>query len=31
MTAKLNRIPALADVPYQVHLGPNLVVEYYSR
>ena len=31
MTAKLNRIPALADVPYSVHLGPNLVVEYYSR
>jgi len=31
MTAKLNRIPALADVPYPVHMEPNLVVEYYSR
>ena len=31
MTAKLVRIPALADVPYQVHMEPNLVVEFYSR
>jgi small subunit ribosomal protein S4 len=31
MTAKLNRIRALADVPYPVHMEPNLVVEYYSR
>jgi small subunit ribosomal protein S4 len=31
MTAKLNRIPALPDVPYPVHMAPNLVVEYYSR
>jgi small subunit ribosomal protein S4 len=31
MTAKLNRVPALADVPYPVHMEPNLVVEFYSR
>ena len=31
MTAKLLRVPALADVPYQVHMEPNLVVEFYSR
>ena len=31
MTAKPNRIRALADVPYPVHMEPNLVVEYYSR
>ncbi|MGE0698082.1 MAG: 30S ribosomal protein S4 [Hyphomicrobiaceae bacterium] len=31
MTAKLVRIPALADVPYPVHMEPNLVVEFYSR
>ncbi len=31
MTAKLVRVPALADVPYQVHMEPNLVVEFYSR
>ena len=31
MTAKLNRIPALADVPFPVHMEPNLVVEFYSR
>ena len=31
MTARLVRIPALADVPYQVHMEPNLVVEFYSR
>ena len=31
MTAKLNRIPALADVPYAVQMEPNLVVEFYSR
>ncbi len=30
-TAKLLRIPALADVPYQVQMQPNLVVEFYSR
>jgi len=31
MTAKLLRAPAPSDVPYPVHMEPNLVVEYYSR
>ncbi len=31
MVAKFVRIPALADVPYPVHMEPNLVVEFYSR
>jgi len=31
MTAKLVRVPALADVPYPVIMEPNLVVEFYSR
>ncbi|MBA4131710.1 MAG: 30S ribosomal protein S4 [Hyphomicrobium sp.] len=31
MTAKLARIPGLADVPYPVVMEPNLVVEFYSR
>jgi small subunit ribosomal protein S4 len=31
MAAKLNRIPGLSDVPYPVHMEPNLVVEFYSR
>ncbi|MEQ1577002.1 MAG: 30S ribosomal protein S4 [Hyphomicrobium sp.] len=31
MTAKMNRIPALSDVPYPVTMEPNLVVEFYSR
>lgn len=31
MNAKFVRVPALADVPYPVHMEPNLVVEYYSR
>ncbi len=31
MTAKLTRIPSLADVPYPVVMEPNLVVEFYSR
>jgi small subunit ribosomal protein S4 len=31
MTAKLSRVPALADVPYPVQMDPHLVVEYYSR
>jgi small subunit ribosomal protein S4 len=31
LTAKLTRIPALADVPYPVVMEPNLVVEFYSR
>ncbi|MDX2202318.1 MAG: 30S ribosomal protein S4 [Hyphomicrobiaceae bacterium] len=30
-TAKLVRIPSLGDVPYPVHMEPNLVVEFYSR
>ncbi|MEQ8665465.1 MAG: 30S ribosomal protein S4 [Rhodospirillales bacterium] len=25
------RVPLLADVPYPVHMEPNLVIEYYSR
>jgi small subunit ribosomal protein S4 len=24
-------VPALADVPYPVHMEPHLVVEFYSR
>ena len=31
MSARLLRVPALADVPYQVQMEPNLVVEFYSR
>jgi small subunit ribosomal protein S4 len=31
MTAKLTRIPLLSDVPFPVHMEPNLVVEFYSR
>ena len=31
MTATFVRRPALADVPYPVHMEPNLVVEFYSR
>jgi small subunit ribosomal protein S4 len=31
MTATFVRVPALADVPYAVHMEPNLVVEFYSR
>lgn len=31
MQGKYTRIPQLADVPYPVHMEPNLVVEYYSR
>ncbi|WP_137392107.1 30S ribosomal protein S4 [Rhodoligotrophos defluvii] len=29
--ARLSRVPALSDVPYPVHMEPNLVVEFYSR
>ena len=29
--AKYIRVPALADIPYPVHMEPNLVVEFYSR
>jgi small subunit ribosomal protein S4 len=31
MTAKLTRIPQLAEVPYPVQMEPHLVVEFYSR
>ncbi len=31
MSARLLRIPVLSDVPYQVQMEPNLVVEFYSR
>ena len=31
MTASMNRIPALDDVPYPVQMEPNLVIEFYSR
>ncbi len=31
LTAKFVRVPALGDVPYPVHMEPNLVVEFYSR
>ncbi len=31
MTAKLVRVPGLADVPYPVQMEPHFVVEYYSR
>ena len=31
MTATFVRVPAVADVPYPVHMEPHLVVEFYSR
>jgi small subunit ribosomal protein S4 len=31
MTASFARVPQLSDVPYAVHMEPNLVVEFYSR
>jgi small subunit ribosomal protein S4 len=31
MTATFVRIPAFGDIPYPVHMDPNLVIEYYSR
>jgi small subunit ribosomal protein S4 len=31
MTAQLTRVPTLPEVPYPVHMEPNLVVEFYSR
>ncbi|MCB1155655.1 30S ribosomal protein S4, partial [bacterium] len=31
MTASFVRVPGLADVPYPVHMEPNLVIEFYSR
>ena len=31
MTAILTRGPKLADVPYPIHMEPNLGIEFYSR
>ncbi len=31
MSVVMNRVPGLGDVPYPVHMEPNLVIEYYSR
>jgi len=31
LTAKLTRIPHATEVPYPVHMEPNLVIEFYSR
>jgi small subunit ribosomal protein S4 len=31
MTAKMTRVPSLTEVPYPVHMEPNLVIEFYSR
>ncbi|MGE4313841.1 MAG: S4 domain-containing protein, partial [Pseudobdellovibrionaceae bacterium] len=31
MKATFLRTPKLEDVPYPVHMEPNLVVEFYSR
>ena len=31
MTAKLIRVPVPSEVPYPVHMEPNLVIEFYSR
>ena len=31
MEVKFLRTPKLGDVPYPVHMNPNLVVEFYSR
>jgi small subunit ribosomal protein S4 len=31
MSANFVRVPKLAEVPYAVHMEPNLVVEFYSR
>ena len=31
VTGKFLRVPALADVPYPVHMEPQLVIEFYSR
>ena len=30
-TAKMTRIPNPSEVPYPVHMEPNLVIEFYSR
>ncbi|WP_116131117.1 30S ribosomal protein S4 [Tropicimonas sp. IMCC34043] len=31
MTAAFVRTPGLSDVPYPVHMEPNLVIEYYAQ
>jgi small subunit ribosomal protein S4 len=31
MTASMTRVPSLTEVPYPVHMEPNLVIEFYSR
>jgi small subunit ribosomal protein S4 len=31
MTCKLVRVPLPSEVPYPVHMEPNLVIEFYSR
>ena len=31
MTSRMARVPGLAEVPYPVHMEPNLVIEFYSR
>ena len=31
MVASMVRVPSFSDVPYPVHMEPNLVVEFYSR
>ena len=31
MKATFVRVPKLTDVPYPVHMEPNLVIEFYSR
>ena len=31
MTAKMLRVPGLAEVPYPVQMQPHLVIEFYSR
>ena len=29
--ARMTRVPGLTEVPYPVHMEPNLVIEFYSR
>ncbi|HXF90917.1 MAG TPA: 30S ribosomal protein S4, partial [Candidatus Nitrosotenuis sp.] len=31
MKGRFIRAPKLTDVPYPVHMEPNLVIEFYSR
>ena len=30
-SAVMTRVPGLTEVPYPVHMEPNLVIEFYSR